>query len=127
MKLFLVIPFLFFYNRTHVKNETELSSLYIKKDARKLAEYYRQLVIRGKSMASVAQLYSEDSSSAANGGLISNVRKGLMVAEFEKAAFSLKVNEISPVFETEFGFHFIQLLSRKAEVLTLRHVLVTRD
>ena len=78
-------------------------------------------------MSSVAQLYSEDSGSAANGGLISNVRKGMMVAEFEKVAFSLTVNEISPVFETEFGFHFIQLVSRKAEVLTLRHVLVTRD
>lgn len=51
----------------------------------------------------------------------------MMVPEFEKVAFSLKPNEISEVFETEFGFHFIQLVSRKADVLTLRHVLITKD
>lgn len=78
-------------------------------------------------MASIAKLYSEDLGSAANGGQYSNVTKGMMVPEFEKVAFSLKTGEISEVFETEFGFHFIQLISRKGDVLNLRHVLITRD
>lgn len=40
----------------------------VKKDARKLAEYYRQRVMRGESMATIAKMYSEDPGSANNGG-----------------------------------------------------------
>jgi peptidyl-prolyl cis-trans isomerase SurA len=100
----------------------------IKKDAKKLAEYYRQRVLRGESMASLAKLYSEDPGSASNGGQYDGIVKGMMVPEFEKVAFSLvKPGDISEVFETEYGFHFIQLISRKGETLSLRHLLITRD
>ena len=100
----------------------------IKKDARKLAEYYRQRVLRGESMSSIAKLYSEDPGSANNGGQYNNVVRGMMVPEFEKVAFSLlKLNDISEVFETSYGFHFIQLISRKNETLNLRHLLITKD
>ena len=98
-----------------------------KKDARKLAEYYRMRVVRGESMSSIAKLYSEDTGSAANGGLYNNVVRGMMVPEFEKVAFNLKLGEISEVFETAYGFHFIQLLSRKGETLSLRHLLITKE
>lgn len=101
--------------------------IHMKKDARKLAEYYRQRVLRGESMASVARLYSEDPGSAPNGGQYDGIRPGTMVPEFEKVAYSLKPGEISEVFETKFGFHFIQLISRKGDVLSLRHLLITRD
>lgn len=99
----------------------------IKKDARKLAEYYRQRVLRGESMSSVATLYSEDPGSSANGGQYTDVIRGMMVPEFEKVAFSLKPGEISEVFETQYGFHFIQLISRKGDTLNLRHLLITKD
>lgn len=105
-----------------------LDVIIIKKDAKKLCEYYRQRVLRGESMASIAKLYSEDPGSAQNGGQYNGIKMGMMVPEFEKVAFSLtKPGEISEVFETEFGFHFIQLISRKGDVLSLRHVLITRD
>lgn len=106
---------------------TTTSNIHIKKDAKKLAEYYRQRVLRGESMESLAKLYSEDPGSAQNGGRYDGVVKGMMVPEFEKVAFSLKTGEVSQVFETEFGFHFIQLISRKGDVLSLRHILITRD
>lgn len=99
----------------------------IKKDAKKICEYYRQRVLKGESMASIAQLYSEDPGSAPNGGQYNNVVPGMMVPEFEKVAYSLKTGEISEVFETQYGFHFIQLISRKGDVLSLRHLLITRD
>lgn len=99
----------------------------LKKDAKKLCEYYRQRVIKGESMASIAKLYSEDPGSSANGGQYDNVVPGMMVAEFEKVAYSLKTGEISEVFETQYGFHFIQLISRNGDKLSLRHVLITRD
>lgn len=104
-----------------------LDVIIIKKDAKKLCEYYRQRVLRGENMASIAKLYSEDPGSAQNGGQYNGIVKGMMVPEFEKVAFSLKPGEISEVFETEFGFHFIQLISRKGDVLSLRHLLITRD
>ncbi len=105
-----------------------LDVIIIKKDAKKLCEYYRQRVLRGESMASIAKLYSEDPGSAQNGGQYNGIKMGMMVPEFEKVAFSLtKPGEISEVFETEFGFHFIQLISRKGDVLSLRHLLITRD
>jgi len=98
----------------------------IKKDAKKLAEFYRQRVLRGESMASIAKLYSEDPGSAPNGGQYKDVVKGMMVPEFEKVAFNLKPGEISEVFETQYGFHFIQLISRKGDILALRHLLIMK-
>ena len=110
-----------------IKNKNPVSFLVHKKDARKLAEYYRMRVVRGESMSSIAKLYSEDAGSASNGGLYNNVVRGMMVSEFEKVAFNLKPGEISEVFETSYGFHFIQLLSRKGETLSLRHLLITKE
>ena len=110
-----------------IKNNNSVSFHVHKKDARKLAEYYRMRVVRGESMSSIAKLYSEDAGSASNGGLYNNVVRGMMVSEFEKVAFNLKPGEISEVFETSYGFHFIQLLSRKGETLSLRHLLITKE
>lgn len=118
-----ILPVNSIYTESFEKSETRI----LKKDAKKLAQYYRMRVIRGESMASIAKLYSEDPGSAPNGGLYVGIKRGMMVPEFEKVAFSLKPNDISEVFETEFGFHFIQLVSRKNDVLSLRHVLITRD
>ena len=110
-----------------MKNNNSVSFHVHKKDARKLAEYYRMRVLRGESMSSIAKLYSEDAGSASNGGLYNNVVRGMMVSEFEKVAFNLKPGKISEVFETSYGFHFIQLLSRKGETLSLRHLLITKE
>jgi peptidyl-prolyl cis-trans isomerase SurA len=95
-----------------------------KQNARNLIEGYRQRVINGESMATLAKLFSDDPGSASNGGLYSDIARGAMVPEFEKVAFGLKPGEISKVFETQFGFHFIQLLSRNSDTVTLRHLLV---
>lgn len=126
--VFLVaLPCMFLANQTLCKAKNfETTRIEITKDARKLAEYYRQRVLKGESMASVAQLYSEDPGSSANGGQYQKVVRGMMVPEFEKVAFSLKPGEISEVFETQYGFHFIQLISNKGGVLDLRHVLIMK-
>ena len=121
---FIIAPFILM---AHTPLKPTTSYVIIKKDAKKLAEYYRQRVIRGESMASIAKLYSEDPGSAPNGGQYDGIVRGVMVPEFEKAAYSLKPGEISEVFETQYGFHFIQLISRKEDTLSLRHVLITRE
>lgn len=122
--LLIIVPFILM---VHQPLNSKTILVIVKKDSRKLAEYYRQRVIRGESMSSVAKLYSEDPGSSENGGQYSNVVKGMMVPEFEKVAFSLKPGEISEVFETKYGFHFIQLISRKGDTLNLRHLLIMKD
>ena len=92
--------------------------------AREQIETYRKRVLNGESMSVLAALYSEDPGSAKNGGKYENVARGMMVPEFESVAFKLKPNEVSEVFETPYGYHFIQLIARKGELLDLRHILV---
>ncbi len=92
--------------------------------AREQIESYRKRVLNGESMSVLAALYSEDPGSAKNGGRYDNVARGMMVPEFEAVAFKLKPGEVSEVFESPYGYHFIQLIARKGELVDLRHILV---
>ena len=95
-----------------------------KKAAKEQAELYRERVLSGEQMSTLARLYSEDPGSAKDGGLITNVYRGQMTPNFEAVAFRLKKGEVSNVFETPFGYHFILLESRKGDLLDLRHILI---
>ncbi|MCC6370146.1 MAG: peptidylprolyl isomerase [Bacteroidia bacterium] len=116
-----------------VNSEVELQQL-VKKpayspqaklDAREFIESLRQKVISGKStMAIQARLYSMDPGSAKEGGFIPNVTKGMMDPSFEGVAFSLKNGEVSQVFESSYGYHFIELVQRKGGLIDLRHILI---
>ena len=57
--------------------------------------------------AELARRNSQDAGSAAQGGDLDFFGRGAMVKAFETAAFSLKTGEISDIFETEFGYHFL--------------------
>lgn len=92
--------------------------------AREQLETFRQRVTKGESMAVLAALYSEDPGSAKNGGRYESVMRGQMVPEFEAVAFRLKTGEVSEIFETPYGFHFIQLVARKGESVDVRHILI---
>ncbi len=96
-----------------------------KKIAREQIQGYRERVVKGESMSVLAALYSEDPGSAKQGGRIDGVLRGVMVAEFESVAFRLKNGEVSEVFETPYGFHFIELIARRGEALDLRHILLS--
>jgi peptidyl-prolyl cis-trans isomerase SurA len=95
-----------------------------KRVAKEQAEQYRERVLNGEQMSTLARLYSEDRGSAIEGGLITNVYRGQMTPNFEAVAFRLKKGEVSNVFETPFGYHFIYLESRKGDLLDLRHILI---
>ena len=95
-----------------------------KKAARAKLEGYRQRVVNGESMATIATLYTEDPGSIKTGGFYTFSR-GQFVPEFEAVAFRLKPGDISEIFESSFGYHFIQLVARRGEVVDARHILVT--
>lgn len=95
-----------------------------KKDARAQIESYRQRIVAGENFDVLAALYSEDPGSAKQGGRLPPFGRGQMVPEFEAVAFRLKNGEVSEVFESAYGFHFMQLISRKGEIVDAKHILV---
>jgi parvulin-like peptidyl-prolyl isomerase len=70
---------------------------------------YNQLR-NGASFAALAKKYSEDPGSRAAGGTL-KIAKGQTVPQFDRVAFSLKVNELSRPVHTQFGWHVIQALT----------------
>lgn len=62
----------------------------------------------GEDIARLAAEYSDEPGAGGRGGSLGRFGKGQMVPAFEEAAFRLKVNEVSDLVETPFGYHVIQ-------------------
>lgn len=108
----------------HMVFKTKISTE-AKTQAYKTINEFRKRVADGvSSMSTMCRLYSEDPGSAKDGGFYANVARGTMVPEFDAVAFRLKPGELSQVFETSYGYHFIQLIQRKGDLLDLRHLLI---
>jgi peptidyl-prolyl cis-trans isomerase SurA len=84
----------------------------------------RQEVLDGASFSTRAVIYTDDRASASSGGFYKINRKTGFVKEFKDVAFSLAEGEISKPFETEFGYHMIQVEKIKGQDLELRHILL---
>lgn len=65
---------------------------------------------KGEDFATVAKEVSEDPGSKLRGGELPPFPRGKMVPEFEKFAFSLQPGQMSPVFATQYGYHFLEVL-----------------
>ena len=74
---------------------------------------FKNRVDSGEDFSLLATLYSEDQGSATKGGELGFLSRGVLVPEFEAAAFRLQEGEISDVVQTKFGFHLIQMISRE--------------
>lgn len=88
------------------------------------AEDLRARVKKGEDFANLARSYSQDPASAVEGGDLGFADRTTYVKEFAANAFKLKTGEISPVFETDFGFHFLQVIERRGEQVHVRHILI---
>lgn len=75
----------------------------------------RQRILDGESFADLAQEYSDDTGSGLNGGLLDWAGRGQYVIEFEEAAFSLPVGELSEPVRTQFGYHLLLVEDRDNE------------
>lgn len=80
----------------------------------------RDRIIDGESFSELAKEFSEDPGSAQQGGELGWLGRGVLADEFEKVMIESPMGDVSPVFQTQFGFHFL-------EVLDARNYDMTRD
>ena len=85
---------------------------------KKELEEVRKKVMEGEDFSLLAKEFSEDPGSASRGGDLDWLSRGKTAPAFEKMMLESPVGEISPVFESEFGFHFLQVLDTRTEDLT---------
>lgn len=98
-----------------------------KKIFKEKLEAIRTRVKNGEDFGNLARLYSQDQGSAPDGGDLGFADRSTFVKEFAAMAFKLKAGEISPIFETDFGFHFLQVIERRGEQVHVRHILIRPD
>ncbi len=84
----------------------------------------RSRIINGESFSTLAILYSEDPGTAPRGGETGFATRGELAKPYAEAAWSLKKDVVSKIVETEFGFHIIQLIERKGDMVNSRHILL---
>lgn len=77
------------------------------------AEEARRRAASGEDFAALAAEYSEEPGAAERGGLLQPGREGTWVGPFWEAALALQPGEVSPVVETEYGYHVIRLEGRE--------------
>ncbi|MCB5234792.1 MAG: peptidylprolyl isomerase [Candidatus Cloacimonetes bacterium] len=76
----------------------------------------------GEDFAALAEEYS-DCPSSQQGGDLGYFKRGMMVKPFEDAAFSLSINEISEIVQSNFGYHIIKLTDRRGDEIRASHIL----
>ena len=111
------------YEISEIVIEPQISETERDRVRTQLAEL-RERVIKGEKFSMLATLYSQDPASAKKGGELGFFSRGDMVADFESAAFALKPGEVSPIVETQYGFHIIQLIERRGNTINARHILL---
>jgi peptidyl-prolyl cis-trans isomerase SurA len=109
------------------------SALRTPSQAEQLINQLHDRVAAGEDFATIAREYSEDPGSARAGGDLGWVSQGEMVPEFENTFENTPVGELSPVFQSEFGWHFLRVddtrtadMSDEFRVLRARQALQQR-
>jgi peptidyl-prolyl cis-trans isomerase SurA len=82
---------------------------------------------RGADFATAARRFSQDPGSKDQGGSLNWFRRGVMVPEFERVAFSLKPGVVSDPVESPFGYHIIQVERVQPGEVQARHILLVPE
>ncbi len=95
--------------------EDEVSARHILVDSEAKAAEVADKVAKGEDFGKLAEQYSIDPGSKADGGKLGYFTKGQMVKEFEDAAFALKAGEVSKPVKSKFGWHVIKVEDRRTK------------
>jgi foldase protein PrsA len=95
-------------NKDSFAQTKQVKASHILVEDEETAKEVKEKLDAGEDFAELAKEYSTDGS-AESGGDLGFFGEGSMVAEFEEAAFSMKVDEISDPVKTEYGYHIIKV------------------
>ncbi len=76
-------------------------------------EDIRNRIMTGEDFGELAKEFSEDEGSALNGGDLDWFGAGVMVKQFEAVMLTSENNVISDVFQTDYGYHFLEVLGTR--------------
>lgn len=89
-----------------------------------LKQYKKQVEDGTQKFETLASIYSDDPGTKNNGGLLDINRNDKNIDPiFLAKAFALKDGQISNVFKSRFGYHIIQMVSKRGDDATVRHIL----
>ncbi len=104
----------------HITHQTNVRHILLKPDAihsneevRTRIEQIEMRIRGGEDFPSLARANSQDTVSAAKGGDLGWVSPGELVPEFEEMMNSLDPGQISYPFETQFGWHILEVVERR--------------
>lgn len=104
----------------HVVSQTHARHILIKTneltsndDARRKLEQLQARIQQGDDFAELARSHSDDTTNSAGGGDLGWVKPGDLVPAFEEVMNSLKANQLSTPFRTQFGWHLVEVLERR--------------
>lgn len=100
-------------NKAAFGTAEEVEASHILVEDEKLAKEIAEKLKDGGDFAELAKEHSEDPGSAENGGEVGFFPRGQMMPEFEEAAFSMKVDTISDLVKTDYGYHIIHVTDKK--------------
>lgn len=114
------------YELYHIVRYVEIDSS--KKDSLLLfLKSLRDSIIQTGDFQKFAKRYSQDISTASDGGEIGWVKRGELVPEFEEVAFALRPGEVSQIVETPFGYHLIYVDSIDGIRRKVYHLLIKQQ
>ena len=86
--------------------------------AKQMIDSLYSRALKGEDFATLAATYSNDNGSARDGGSLGWVSPGAMVAEFEQTMKNTPVGKISQPFQSQFGWHILQVLDTRQQDMT---------
>jgi len=89
---------------------------------KKELEEVRERLMNGESFELLAKEFSEDPGSGSNGGDLDWLPRGVTDPNFEKTFTEIEKGIISPVFETQFGYHFLEVLDSRTYEKTFDNI-----
>lgn len=92
-------------------------------DVRQRLLEIRRRILDGDNFKTMAVLYSEGPS-ASRGGELGFASKAELDPEYARVAFSLKEGQVSKIVETDFGFHIIQMIEKRGDLVNTRHIIM---
>ncbi len=110
------------YEIAEILIKPEMNSFERQRVMNEMKRVRNDIVKDGRDFGMVAKFESMDGSKDA-GGDLGYISREQVVSEFAAVAFRMKIGEVSDVFESEFGFHILQVLERKGQLLRVRHIL----